>query len=89
MTVQYLALQDSHNQHTLTDSHNKKKTHVTLTVEVCRAAGLKDAALLASQEQPVPLGFAAEVGTNSYAKISFPGLLDRVSVCVCDFIRVV
>lgn len=77
MTVQYQALQDGQQQLIPVDS--QKKTHTILSVAVLRATGLKDAAVLAAQEQPVPLGFAAEVGTNNYAKISFPDLLDRVS----------
>ena len=57
----------------------EERSHVSLVVEVVRATGLRDAAALAAQEQPVPLGFAAEVGTNSYAKVSLPGLLEKVS----------
>lgn len=80
MTVQYQALQENHHPLVVTDTHKKKnKTHTILTVEVIRATGLKDAALLAAQVQPVPLGFAAEVGTNSYARITVPELLANVS----------
>lgn len=77
MTVQYQALQDG--QHQLVPVSSQRKTHIILSVTVTRATGLKDAAVVAAQEQPIPLGFAAEVGTNNYAKISFPDLLDRVS----------
>ena len=76
--VQYQALLDDREQMILPDSH-KGKTHVTLAVEVRRATGLKDAALLVAQRQPVPLGFAAEVGTNNYARVSFSDFLEKVS----------
>lgn len=54
----------------------------------------QDAAVLAAQEHPVPLGFAAEVGTNCYAKLSIPDFLDKVSWNVdehvwCALIRLV
>lgn len=75
--MQYQALQDG--QQPLVPAGSRKKTHATLSVEILRATGLKDAAVLAAREQPVPLGFAAEVGTNNYAKISFPDLLEKVS----------
>lgn len=46
----------------------------------------QDAAVLAAQERPVPLGFAAEVGTNSFVKISIPDFLDKVScIILCNF----
>ena len=75
VTVQYQSLQDGQPPLMAADSQ-QRRTHVTLAVEILRATGLKDAAMLAAQEQPVPLGFAAEVGTNNYAKISFPDLLE-------------
>ena len=34
--------------------------------------------MLAAQEHPVPLAFAAEVGINSYAKITLPNILGKV-----------
>ena len=75
VTVQYQSLQDEQQQLVAATSQHRR-THATLAVEVLRATGLKDAAVLAAQEQPVPLGFAAEVGTNNYAKISFPDFLE-------------
>ena len=80
VTVQYQALQDNQQPLVMTGSCHKDKTHTILTVEVARATGLKDAALLAAQEQPVPLEFAAEVGANSYARVTFPDLLENVSL---------
>ena len=75
VTVQYQSLQDEQQQLVAATSQ-QRRTHATLAVEVIRATGLKDAAVLAAQQQPVPLGFAAEVGTNNYAKISFPDFLE-------------
>ena len=68
--------QEQQQQPPLADSD--QTSHVNLTVEVVRATGLRDAAVLAAQENPVPLGFAAEVGVNCYARVSLPGLLEKV-----------
>ena len=44
---------------------------------------LQDAALLAANDHPVPLGFAAEAGVNTYAQISLPSLLHKVHLFPC------
>ena len=44
---------------------------------------LQDAALLAANDHPVPLGFAAEAGVNTYAQISLPSLLHKVHLFLC------
>ena len=91
VTVQYQSLQDEQPPLIPADSQ-QRRTHVTLAVEIRRATGLKDAAILAAQDQPVPLGFAAEVGTNNYAKISFPDFLEvsawEHSKCICVHVHV-
>ena len=43
----------------------------------------QDAALLAANDHPVPLGFAAEAGVNTYAQISLPSLLHKVHLFLC------
>ena len=79
MTVQYQAHSGNGQQQLMAVPGKRERSHVTVVVEVVRATGLRDAAVLAAQEQPVPLGFAAEVGTNSYAKVFLPGLVEKVS----------
>ena len=44
---------------------------------------LQDAALLAANDHPVPLGFAAEAGVNTYTQISLPSLLHKVHLFPC------
>ena len=88
MTVQYQALGENGKPQLLQSAvvgiSQGQQSHVSLTVEVVRATGLKDAAVQAAQEKPVPLGFAAEVGINCYARVSLPGLLEKVGVqCIC------
>ena len=81
MTVQYQAQGGwGGREHTSVTGSDwqRRKSHVSLRVEVVRSTGLRDAASLAAQEQPVPLGFAAEVGTNCYAKVCLPGLIQKV-----------
>ena len=80
MTLQYQVQGGERLHQPVAVSGERERTHVSLRVEVVRATGLRDAASLVAQEQPVPLGFAAEVGTNCYAKISLPGLIEKVSL---------